>query len=111
MSWSPLRSVLVPDPMKGMRMEDTWVSRDLPVLDAVVRLFDGGAYAVTVLDVADETGLDTEAVNQALSGPYITEYASLQRVESRIPGTSPRSRLSLGAWSGNGRPRRAWPPA
>ena len=35
------------DLMKGMTMEDTWVSRDLPVL-AAVRLLDGGAWEVTV---------------------------------------------------------------
>ena len=44
-------------------MEDTWVSRDLPVLDAVAGLLDEGYYAVTVADIAEQTGLDTKAVD------------------------------------------------
>ena len=61
-------------------MEDTWVSRDLPVLDAVVRLLDEGYYAVTVADAAGQTGLDTKDVDlalEALKGQYLTEYRKL----------------------------------
>jgi hypothetical protein len=58
-------------------MEDTWVSRDLPVLETVVKLVDEGSFAVTVADIADRTGLDTKTVDRALdalSGPYVGEY-------------------------------------
>jgi hypothetical protein len=61
-------------------MDDTWVSRDLPVLDAVVRLLDEGAWEVTVADLAAETGLDPKAVDralEALQGPYVVEYERL----------------------------------
>jgi hypothetical protein len=61
-------------------MEDTWVSRDLPVLDAVVRLLDKGAWEVTVADLAVDTGLDSKAVDralEALQGPYVVEYKRL----------------------------------
>lgn len=61
-------------------MEDTWVSRDLPVLDVVVRLLDNGAWQVTVADIAGETGLDPKAVDRALEalhGPYVAEYQRL----------------------------------
>lgn len=43
-------------------MEDPWAKRDLPVLDAVVRLLEAGNYAVRVVDIADETGLDVAVV-------------------------------------------------
>ena len=68
------------DLMKGMTMEDTWVSRDLPVLEAAVRLLDGGAWEVTVAEIADETGLDLKTVDralEALTGPYVAEYQRL----------------------------------
>jgi hypothetical protein len=61
-------------------MEDTWVSRDLPVLDAVVRLLGEGNFAVQVADIADATGLDTKTVDRALDalhGPYVSEYQKL----------------------------------
>ena len=61
-------------------MEDTWVSRDLPVLDALVRLLDKGAWEATVADLAAETGLDSKAVDralEALQGPYVVEYKRL----------------------------------
>jgi len=66
--------------MKGMTMEDTWVSRDLPVLDAVVRLLDEGSFAVTVADIAGQTGLDTKTVDRALDaldGPYVAKYQKM----------------------------------
>lgn len=58
-------------------MEDTWVSRDLPVLEAVVRLLDEGNFAVRVTDIASATSLDTRTVARALDalhGPYVSEY-------------------------------------
>jgi hypothetical protein len=61
-------------------MEDTWLSRDLPVLDAVVRLLDGDAWEVTVAEIAGETGLDPKTVDralEALDGPYVAEYQRL----------------------------------
>lgn len=86
-------------------MEDTWVSRDLPVLDAVVRLFDEGYYAVTVADVAGQTGLDTKAVDralEALDGTYVTEYKKL--MTGGIPdswyveGVTAEARRVVGQW-------------
>ena len=61
-------------------MEETWVSRDFPVLDTVVTLLEEGAPAVTVADIAEETGLDPETVDRALTalkGPYIRDYKKL----------------------------------
>lgn len=46
-------------------MESTWASRDLPVLDAAVRLLED-ASAVRADEIVKETGFDLEAVAQAL---------------------------------------------
>jgi len=43
-----------------------WFSRDLPVLDAAVRLLDEGHFPVRVADIAAATGLDVGAVDRAL---------------------------------------------
>jgi hypothetical protein len=86
-------------------MEDTWVSRDLPVLDAVVRLLDDGAYTVAVIDIAGETGLDPNTVDRALDalhGPYVTEYKKL--MTGGIPDTwyvtevTAEARRVVGQW-------------
>lgn len=61
-------------------MDDTCISRDLPVLETVVRLLDGGAREVRVADIAGETGLDVKTIDralEALTGPYITDYQRL----------------------------------
>jgi hypothetical protein len=58
-------------------VESTWESRDLPVLDAIVRLLDQGSFSVSVRDVASETGLAPETVDRAiaaLEGPFVVEY-------------------------------------
>lgn len=58
-------------------MEDTWFSRDLPVLDATVRLLEEGNFPVHVADIAEATGLDVRAVDRALDaleGRYIGKY-------------------------------------
>lgn len=51
-----------------------------PVLEAVVRLLDGGAWEVRIADLASETGLDVKAVDralEALTGPYVVDYERL----------------------------------
>ena len=58
-------------------MEDTWFSRDLPVLDTTVRLLDEGNFMVRVIDIAEATGLDVRAVDralEALEGRYVAKY-------------------------------------
>jgi hypothetical protein len=62
---------------EGAAVESTWESRDLPVLDAIVRLLDQGSFSVSVRDVVTETGLDTTTVDRAitaLEGPFVVEY-------------------------------------
>jgi hypothetical protein len=48
-----------------MYVQDTWAARDLPVLDATVRLLEH-SYMVTVTDIAASTGLDAGEVAKAL---------------------------------------------
>jgi selenocysteine lyase/cysteine desulfurase len=59
-------------------MEDTWVRRDLPVLDTIVTLLDKpGTFAVSVAEIAGHTGLDPHEVDraiEAMSGAYISKY-------------------------------------
>jgi hypothetical protein len=47
-------------------MESTWESRDLPVLEAIVRLSDEGNYPVEAQELTKRTGFDYETVQQAL---------------------------------------------
>jgi hypothetical protein len=57
-------------------VEDTWASRDLPVLDATVRLLENN-FVVYVRDIAAETGIDPRDVDRALTaldGEYIGDY-------------------------------------
>ena len=86
-------------------MEDTWVSRDLPVLDALVRLLDEGNFAVRVADIAGETGLDPKTVDRALDalhGPYVVEYK--KHMSGGIPDTwyvtevTEAARRAVGQW-------------
>jgi hypothetical protein len=58
-------------------MEDTWTNRDLPVLEAIVRLLDQGNWAVSVREVASDTSLDPADVDRAitaLQGLYVVDY-------------------------------------
>jgi hypothetical protein len=88
-----------------MPMEDTWVSRDLPVLDAVVRLLDGGNFAVRVVDIAGATGLDPRTVDRALDaldGPYVgkyTKYMSGGNPDSwHVTEVTAAARRAAGQW-------------
>lgn len=86
-------------------MDDTWLSRDLPVLDVVVGMLEEGSYAVTVADIAERTGFDTMVVARALDAlkePFLTEYRKL--ATGGIPdmwfvtGVTPAARRAVGQW-------------
>lgn len=86
-------------------MEDTWVNRDLPVLDAIVRLLDEGNFLVTVNDVASETGFDPATVDRAitaLEGSYVAEYQRLMSGGDprswRVEKVTPAARTAVGQW-------------
>jgi hypothetical protein len=68
------RSVIVAS-RKGYVVESTWASRDLPVLDAAVRLLEDDS-AVRADQIVKETGFDLETVLQALDalrGEFIVD--------------------------------------
>lgn len=55
-------------------MKDTWVSRDLPVLDATVSLVDEGILLPEATDIAERSGLKMADVGRALialNGEYL----------------------------------------
>lgn len=85
-------------------MEDTWFSRDLPVLDATVRLLDEGNPGVSVADIAKATGLDVWAVDRALDaleGPYVVEYNRMMGGNpepSFVAKVSAAARQAVGQW-------------
>ena len=86
-------------------MDDTWASRELPVLDAAVRLLDEGNYAVTVRDLAAETGLDPTGVDRALDaleGPYVVKYQKMMTGGDPNPwfitSVTSAARQAVGQW-------------
>lgn len=86
-------------------MESTWERRDLPVLDAVVRLADASRHAVTAQQIVNETGLDMEDVQRAIIAlknecppfievgrPYANGFYML------VGGVTGPARRAVGAW-------------
>jgi hypothetical protein len=61
-------------------VEDTWFTRDLPVLDAVVTLLEGGEFRAAVRDISAATGFDPEDVARSLKAmehTYVGEFTQL----------------------------------
>jgi DNA-binding MarR family transcriptional regulator len=86
-------------------MEDTWTSRDLPVLEAIVRLLDQGAYMVTVRELAGDTGLDPASIDRAitaLEGQYVVEYEQFATAGDpnswRVRQVTAEARRAVGQW-------------
>jgi hypothetical protein len=85
-------------------MESTWESRDLPVLDAIVRYFDehDGAEIPDVATFAKFTGMDPTQVARAvraLSPRFIKTQASLGGLmEVAVMGVTDEARQAVGQW-------------
>lgn len=86
-------------------MDSTWETRDLPVLNAVVRLLDSGEYVAYVRDIAAETGLEPETVVRALDaleGPYVRDFIKLATGGDpnpwRVEKVTPDARRVVGQW-------------
>jgi hypothetical protein len=61
-------------------VRDTWVSRELPVLDAAVSLLDEGIDFPEATDIAERSGLDVKDVARALlalRGEYVDLLQSM----------------------------------
>lgn len=84
--------------------QDTWFTRDLPVLDAIVTYLDehAGRMIPQLSDIAEITGMDIEDVSraaQALDGSYI----DLRKVMGpaghwHVMAVSPDARTATGQW-------------
>jgi len=82
-------------------MEDTWTSRDLPVLDATVALLENRPL-VDVTDIAARAGLtvaETGSALQAMEGAYVELAISMGGPESwSVQGVTPAARRAVGQW-------------
>ena len=76
-------------------MEDTWVTRDLPVLEATVALLEGMDLP-EVVDIAERTGLAAEDVARslrAMTGVYVDLRMTMRDVGRWfVQGVTPEAR-------------------
>lgn len=82
-------------------MEDTWFSRDLPVLDAAVRHVDEDTGRIADPDLlAEEAGIPRDDVRrslQALSGVYLRTEGTMQG-DHLVMDVTPEARRAVGQW-------------
>ena len=82
-------------------MEDTWWSRDLPVLDAAVQLFQEQDF-VEAGELARATGFDVKDVARALrdmQGHYVGQIQSMGDMDRWcITEVTPEARRAVGQW-------------
>jgi DNA-binding MarR family transcriptional regulator len=84
-------------------MEDTWVARELPVLNTAVALLDT-SYLVTVSDIAERAGLDQAEVARSLDALHPT-YVDFRKTETGgdprfwyVLKVTPEGRRAAGQW-------------
>jgi hypothetical protein len=82
-------------------VEDTWWSRDLPVLDTAVQLFQQQDF-VYVEDLARETGFEVKDVGRALrdmQGVFVGQIMGIGDMERWcITEVTPEARRAVGQW-------------
>lgn len=84
-------------------MEDTWASRDLPVLEAVAARIDGfiSTGYPEAWEIAESAGmeiLDVVTALDALDGTYIKLRRGLAPPKWHIVGVTPAARRAVGQW-------------
>lgn len=84
-------------------MHDTWAARDLPVLEAAVRLLEQ-SYLVTVTDIAARTGFEIPVVARALDA-LDPEYVDFRKTTTGgdarfwyVYKVTPAARRAVGQW-------------
>jgi hypothetical protein len=84
-------------------VQDTWVSRELPVLDATVSLLEE-SYMVTVSDIATRTGFETATVARALEA-LAPDFVDFRKTTTGGDPTfwyvlkvTPQARSAVGQW-------------
>jgi hypothetical protein len=87
----------------GEAVEDTWGTRELPVLSATVALLED-SYMVTVSDIAERTGLDLSAVARSLEAMDPT-YVDFRKTTTGgdprfwyVNKVTPAAREEVGQW-------------
>jgi hypothetical protein len=86
------------------KMDDTFYSRDYPVLLSVARRLEGGAFSVRQDEIARDTGLEQDQVYRALlaldSGDFIEgqQEGRMGPREIVARGISERGRREVGLW-------------
>jgi hypothetical protein len=82
-------------------VEDTWTHRDLPVLDATVRLLEM-SYFPNVRDIAAAAGMDTETTAralEALDGTFLDLSRTLGSPENwHVNTVYAEARRAVGQW-------------
>ncbi len=82
--------------------EDTWFSRDLPVLDVTVRLMDERLAPIDPALVAETTGLPLRDVARALvamEGSYVVvKWGNAQAGMGRVQAVTAAARQTVGQW-------------
>jgi hypothetical protein len=84
-------------------VEDTWASRELPVLSATVQLLEE-SYMVTVTDIAARTGLEEQAVARALEAldPVFVDFRKTTTGGDPtfwyVLKATPAARQAVGQW-------------
>ena len=79
-------------------MEDTWTKRDLPVLDAIVRLLEDKDDWPSRSDVAEVTGFDEGTVGravEALEGTYVRSHPERRWLIGEVTA---EARRTVGQW-------------
>ena len=54
--------------------DDTWLSRDLPVLQAIVEIYDSTGGGIQARQIESKVGMDAETVQRALRALYTEPY-------------------------------------
>jgi hypothetical protein len=90
-------------PVRQLLVQDTWTTRDLPVLDATVALLEQ-SFMVTVTDIAARTGFEPEAVAaalEALDPDYVDFRKTTTGGDPRfwyVYKATPAARRAVGQW-------------
>lgn len=84
-------------------MDDTWFGRDLPVLDAIVRMYDEGDTLIKANEIVSATGFDEQVVQQALralrTGDYFEKVTgSWGNGVMAVSTPTAAARRAVGAW-------------
>jgi len=86
-------------------MQDTWTTRDLPVLRAIVQVFDDSGHSPDPKRIQDETGLEAEVVQKALRAlqheqpSFLTSVTGSWGTQILMVGApTGHARRSVGAW-------------